>query len=152
MAAKQILFDVSARHKTLRGVELLARAVKVTLGPRGRHVVIDQSSGTPTVTKDGVSVAKEIELPDPFDSMGVQMVKARRSVLETREMDDILRAVDHMNLTTQWAQSRATEAQLESVTDRLLMAMHDLRSVLVRKKADRIGSRRAGLLPQPTRE
>lgn len=67
----------------------------------------------------------------------------RRSVLETREMDDILRAVDHMNLTTQWAQSRATEAQLESVTDRLLMAMHDLRSVLVRKKADRLMENKA---------
>jgi hypothetical protein len=71
----------------------------------------------------------------------------RRSVLETREMDDILRAVDHMNLTTQWAQSRATEAQLESVTDRLLMAMHDLRSVLVRKKADRLMENKASEEP-----
>jgi hypothetical protein len=67
----------------------------------------------------------------------------RRNVLEAREMDDILRAVDHMNLTTQWAQSRATETQLESVTDRLLLAMHDLRSVLVRKKADRLMENKA---------
>jgi hypothetical protein len=64
----------------------------------------------------------------------------RRALLEARDMDDILRAVDHMNLTTQWAQSKASEAQLEAVTDRLLLAMHDLRTVLVRKKADRLGA------------
>lgn len=62
----------------------------------------------------------------------------RREVLTEREVDDILRAVDHLNLTTQWAQSRATDAQLELVTEALLLAMHDLRSVLVRKKADRL--------------
>ena len=63
----------------------------------------------------------------------------RRALLETRETDDILRAVDHMNLTAQWAQSRASDDQLEAVTDTLLLAMHDLRSVLVRKKAERLG-------------
>lgn len=63
---------------------------------------------------------------------------ARREVLAERDIDDIQRAVDHLNLTAQWAQSRATEAQLEAVTDALLLAMHDLRSVLVRKKADRL--------------
>ena len=62
----------------------------------------------------------------------------RRAQLAERDVDDILRAVDHLNLTTQWAQSRATEEQLEAVTDRLLLAMHDLRSTLVRKKADRV--------------
>jgi hypothetical protein len=62
----------------------------------------------------------------------------RREVLAEREMDDILRAVDHLNLTAQWAQSRASDEQLELVTDALLLAMHDLRSVLVRKKADRL--------------
>ncbi|MGC9368308.1 MAG: hypothetical protein ACP5DX_02095 [Paracoccaceae bacterium] len=62
----------------------------------------------------------------------------RREVLAEREMDDILRSVDHLNLTTQWAQSRATDEQLELVTDALLLAMHDLRTVLVRKKADRL--------------
>jgi hypothetical protein len=62
----------------------------------------------------------------------------RRALLEARDVDDILRAVDHMNLTTQWVQSKATDAQLEEVTDALLLAMHDLRSVLVRKKADRL--------------
>jgi len=67
---------------------------------------------------------------------------ARQTQLAAREVDDILRAVDHLNLTTQWAQSRATDDQLDTVTDALLLAMHDLRSVLVRKKADRLG--RAG--------
>lgn len=62
----------------------------------------------------------------------------RKALLATRDMDDIHRAIDHLNLTTQWAQSRATTAQLEDVTDDLLLAMHDLRSVLVRKKADRL--------------
>ena len=62
----------------------------------------------------------------------------RRKVLETRDVDDILRTVDHLNLTTQWVQSKANEAQLDEVTDALLLAMHDLRSVLVRKKAERL--------------
>src|SRR5512141_2103040 len=75
MAAKQLLFDETARHNILRGIELLSRAVKVTLGPKGRNVVIDKKFGSPTVTKDGVTVAKEIELPDPYENMGAQMVK-----------------------------------------------------------------------------
>src|SRR5436853_5689633 len=75
MAAKQLIFDETARHKILRGVELLSRAVKVTLGPKGRNVVIDKKFGSPTVTKDGVTVAKEVELPDPYENMGAQMVK-----------------------------------------------------------------------------
>src|SRR5574338_824081 len=75
MAAKQLLFDESARQKVLRGVELLSRAVKVTLGPKGRNVVIDKKFGNPTVTKDGVTVAKEVELEDEIENMGAQMVK-----------------------------------------------------------------------------
>jgi chaperonin GroEL len=75
MPAKQILFDEAARQKVLRGVELLSRAVKVTLGPKGRNVVIDKKFGSPTVTKDGVTVAKEIELPDPYENIGAQLVK-----------------------------------------------------------------------------
>jgi chaperonin GroEL len=75
MPAKQLIFDEIARHKILRGVELLARAVKVTLGPKGRHVVIDKKFGAPTVTKDGVTVAKEIDLPDPYENMGAQLVR-----------------------------------------------------------------------------
>jgi chaperonin GroEL len=75
MAAKEILFDVEARNKVLLGVDTLANAVKVTLGPKGRNVVIDKSWGAPVVTKDGVTVAKEIELEDKFTNMGAQMVK-----------------------------------------------------------------------------
>ena len=75
MPAKQLIFEEAARQKILRGVELLSRAVKVTLGPKGRNVVIDKKYGSPTVTKDGVTVAKEIELPDPYENMGAQMVK-----------------------------------------------------------------------------
>ena len=75
MSAKEVRFDESARAAMLRGVNTLADAVKVTLGPRGRNVVIEKSWGSPTVTKDGVSVAKEIELEDKFENMGAQMVK-----------------------------------------------------------------------------
>ena len=75
MGAKQLLFEDEARRKILRGVEQLSRAVKITLGPRGRNVVLDKKFGSPTVTKDGVSVAKEIELECPFENMGAQMVK-----------------------------------------------------------------------------
>jgi chaperonin GroEL len=75
MAAKQLVFDEEARRKGLRGVEKLSRAVKVTLGPKGRNVVLDKKWGAPTVTKDGVTVAKEIELEDPYENMGAQMVK-----------------------------------------------------------------------------
>jgi chaperonin GroEL len=75
MAAKQIAFDTDARDRILQGVKKLARAVKVTLGPSGRVVVLEKSFGSPTVTKDGVTVAKEIELDDPYENMGAQMVK-----------------------------------------------------------------------------
>ena len=75
MASKEVQFSDSARQRMLRGVDILANAVKVTLGPKGRNVVLDKSFGAPTVTKDGVSVAKEIELEDKFENMGAQMVK-----------------------------------------------------------------------------
>ena len=75
MAAKQIAYDTDARERILRGVQKLAHAVKVTLGPSGRVVVLEKSFGAPSVTKDGVTVAKEIELDDPFENMGAQMVK-----------------------------------------------------------------------------
>lgn len=73
--AKQIIFDVEARDAMLRGVEKLSNAVKVTLGPKGRNVILDKKYGSPSITKDGVSVAKEIELENPFENMGAQMVK-----------------------------------------------------------------------------
>jgi chaperonin GroEL len=75
MAAKMVSFDVSAREKLLNGVDVLANAVKVTLGPRGRNVVLEKSWGSPTVTKDGVTVAKEVELEDKFENMGAKLVK-----------------------------------------------------------------------------
>src|SRR5210317_862996 len=75
MAAKEVRFSDDARQKMFAGVNVLANAVKVTLGPKGRNVVLDKSFGAPTVTKDGVSVAKEIELEDKFENMGAQMVK-----------------------------------------------------------------------------
>src|SRR5688500_8885515 len=75
MAAKEILYDSTARERILAGVNTLANAVKVTLGPRGRNVVIEKSFGAPTITKDGVTVAKEIELADKFENMGAQMVR-----------------------------------------------------------------------------
>ncbi len=75
MSAKEIKFGDDARARMVNGVNILANAVKITLGPKGRNVVIDKSFGAPTVTKDGVSVAKEIELEDKFENMGAQMVK-----------------------------------------------------------------------------
>jgi chaperonin GroEL len=75
MAAKQIQFDENARHALLRGVEKLAKAVKATLGPSGRNVILDKKFGSPTITKDGVTVAKEIELEDPYENMGAQLVR-----------------------------------------------------------------------------
>src|SRR6266850_1051886 len=75
MAAKQLLFDENARQTLLKGISKLARAVATTLGPKGRNVVLDKKYGSPTVTKDGVTVAKEIELEDPYENMGAQMVR-----------------------------------------------------------------------------
>src|SRR5512145_2917994 len=75
MAAKEVKFSTDARDKMLRGVDILANAVRVTLGPKGRNVVIDKSFGAPRITKDGVTVAKEIELADKFENMGAQMVR-----------------------------------------------------------------------------
>lgn len=75
MAAKEVKFNSDARDRMLKGVNILADAVKVTLGPKGRNVVIDKSFGAPRITKDGVSVAKEIELSDKFENMGAQMVR-----------------------------------------------------------------------------
>src|SRR6187551_514046 len=73
--SKQLFFEIEARNKMKRGVDILANAVKVTLGPKGRNVVLDKSFGAPRITKDGVTVAKEIELEDKFENMGAQMLK-----------------------------------------------------------------------------
>jgi len=81
----------------------------------------------------------ETKLTQAEQKLIADWLAERRALLERRDLDDILRAVDHMNLTTQWAQAKASDAQLEAVTDTLLLAMHDLRLVLVRKKAERLG-------------
>ena len=75
MSAKEVRFSVDARDRMLRGIDILNNAVKVTLGPKGRNVVLDKSYGAPRITKDGVTVAKEIELDDKFENMGAQMVR-----------------------------------------------------------------------------
>src|SRR5664280_2115950 len=75
MAAKEVKFAVDARDRMLRGVDILNNAVKVTLGPKGRHVVIEKSFGAPRITKDGVTVAKEIELADKFENHGAQLIR-----------------------------------------------------------------------------
>jgi len=75
MAGKQIVYNEDARHALLRGVNKLADAVRVTLGPKGRNVVIDKKFGSPTITKDGVTVAKEIDVPDPVENLGARMVR-----------------------------------------------------------------------------
>jgi len=77
--SKMIFFDLEARNKMKKGVDTLANAVKVTLGPKGRNVVIEKKFGSPSITKDGVSVAKEIDLEDPIENIGAQMVKKRSS-------------------------------------------------------------------------
>ncbi len=102
MAAKDVRFGDDARHKMFAGVNVLANAVKVTLGPKGRNVVLDKSFGAPTVTKDGVSVAKEIELEDKFENMGAQMVKEVAS-----KTSDV--AGDGTTTATVLAQSMLTE-------------------------------------------
>jgi chaperonin GroEL len=76
MAAKEVKFSTEARDKMLRGVNILANAVKVTLGPKGRNVVIEKSFGAPRITKDGVTVAKEIELEDKFENLGAQLLRS----------------------------------------------------------------------------
>ena len=75
MAAKELKYSREAREKMLRGIEILAHAVRITLGPKGRNVVLDKSWGAPRISKDGVTVAKEIELEDKFENMGAQMVR-----------------------------------------------------------------------------
>src|SRR5216683_2110542 len=91
MAAKEVKFSVDARDKMLRGVDILTHAVRVTLGPKGRNVVLDKSFGAPRITKDGVTVAKEIELDNKFENMGAQMVRevASKTVTSNEEIAQV---------------------------------------------------------------
>jgi hypothetical protein len=114
-------------------------AVVFRLGTENRQRRIEMDEiATVNVKNGNIKPHGEVELSEADRAAIEEWLAARQAQLAAREVDDILRAVDHLNLTTQWAQSRATDAQLEAVTDQLLLAMHDLRSMLVRRKADRL--------------
>lgn len=104
---------------------------------RQRRIDMEEIA-TVNVNNGKIKPHGERALSDAEVALIAEWVAERQEVLAVRDVDDILRAVDHLNLTTQWVQSKATEEQLEAITDTLLMAMHDLRSVLVRKKAERL--------------
>ncbi|MCX7288096.1 MAG: hypothetical protein NTW20_11215 [Rhodobacterales bacterium] len=105
---------------------------------RQRRIEMDEIA-TVNVKNGTIKPHGDVALSKPDIAAIESWLAARQAQLAAREVDDILRTVDHLNLTTHWAQSRATGAQLDAVTDALLLAMHDLRTVLVRKKADRLG-------------
>ena len=98
--AKQIVYGDSSRQGILRGVNSLANAVKVTLGPKGRNVILDKKFGSPTITKDGVTVAKEIELEDKFENMGAQMVREVASKTSDQAGDGTTRRIPKSSRTT----------------------------------------------------
>jgi hypothetical protein len=115
-----------------------AAVFRISTENRQRRIEMDEIAAV-NVRNGSIKPHGEVVLV-PEDLRAIESWLAERQAqLAAREVDDILRAIDHLNLTTQWAQSRATDDQLEAVTDRLLLTMHDLRSVLVRKKADRLG-------------
>ena len=110
------------------------------LGTENRQRRIEMTEIAAVNVKNGnIKPHGEVELTVADRGAIEEWLAARQVQLAAREVDDILRTVDHLNLTTQWAQARATDAQLEAVTDQLLLAMHDLRSMLVRRKAERLG-------------
>src|ERR1041384_2353198 len=119
MAAKEVKFSMDAREKMLRGVAILNNAVKVTLGPKGRNVVLDKSFGAPRITKDGVTVAKEIELEDKFENMGAQMVREVASKTSDQAGDGTTTAtvlahaiVNAGGITVEEAKSLETELEV----------------------------------------
>ena len=115
-------------------------AVVFRLGTENRQRRIEMDEiATVNVKNGNIKPHGEVELTEADKAAIEEWLAARQAQLAMREVDDILRTVDHLNLTTQWAQSRATDAQLEAVTDALLLAMHDLRTMLVRRKSDRLG-------------
>ncbi len=114
-----------------------AAVFKVDTENRQRRIELEEIA-TVNVKNGTIKPHGEVKLTPADLAVIEDWLAKRRALLEARDVDDILRAVDHLNLTTQWVQSRASDAQLEEVTDALLLAMHDLRSVLVRKKAERL--------------
>mgnify|MGYP001155424804 FL=1 len=115
-----------------------AAVFRVGLENRQRRIEMDEIA-TVNVKNGNVKPHGDAKLTKVDREAIDTWLQARQAQLAVREVDDILRTVDHLNLTSQWAQSRATDAQLDAVTDALLLAMHDLRGVLVRRKADRLG-------------
>ena len=115
-----------------------AAVFRISTENRQRRIEMDEIA-TVNVRNGTIKPHGDLALSKADHAAISDWLAARQTQLAAREVDDILRAVDHLNLTTQWAQSRATDAELEAVTDRLLLTMHDLRTVLVRKKADRLG-------------
>lgn len=114
-----------------------AAVFRVDTENRQRRIELEEIA-TVNVKNGNVKPHGDRKLSAAEQAVIADWLTERQALLSARDVDDILRAVDHMNLTTQWAQSRATDDQLEAVTDALLLAMHDLRTVLVRKKADRL--------------
>jgi hypothetical protein len=114
-----------------------AAVFKVDTENRQRRIELEEIAVV-NVKNGNIKPHGEVKLTPADLAVIEDWLKKRRALLEARDVDDILRAVDHMNLTTQWVVSKASDAQLEEVTDALLLAMHDLRSVLVRKKAERL--------------
>jgi hypothetical protein len=115
-----------------------AAVFRVGIENRQRRIEMEEIAAV-NVKNGNIKPHGEVELTAADRAAIGDGLAARQAQLAAREVDDILRTVDHLNLTTQWAQARATDAQLEAVTDALLLAMHDLRSMLVRRKADRLG-------------
>jgi hypothetical protein len=120
-----------------------ALVFRVDTENRQRRIEMDQIAAI-NIRNGEVKPHGDRRLSDADMAAITDWMTRRTTLLATREVDDILRAVDHMNLTTQWVQTRATDEQLDAVTDTLLLAMHDLRTVLVRKKADRLMKGEAG--------
>jgi chaperonin GroEL len=149
MSAKMLLFDVAAREKLLKGIDILANAVKATLGPRGRNVVLEKSWGSPTVTKDGVTVAKEIELEDKFENMGAKMVKEVASKTSdiagdgTTTATVLAQTVAHLGIKNVTAGSdpmalkRGIDRAVKAVVDQL---KKDSRPVAGRKEIAQVGA------------
>src|SRR5207248_1211450 len=127
MAAKDVKFSTHARDKMLRGVDILANAVRVTLGPKGRNVVLEKSFGAPRITKDGVTVAKEIELEDKFENMGAQMVREVAS-----KTSDI--AGDGTTTATVLAQAIVKEGAKAVAADKMRVEMEDPYVLINEKK------------------
>ena len=143
MAAKEIRFSEDARARMLRGVNVLANAVKATLGPKGRNVVLEKSFGAPTITKDGVSVAKEIELADKFENMGAQMVKevaSKTSVVPSPATSEVLDATSFTICAPMFWNLFSTSTSFATVTPSLVTVgePHDFSMTTLRPRGPRV--------------